>query len=185
MNAGNELTLLLNADYKVIKAIPWYKAITLLYSYHPDGTPKVAVVEEYDRYIKCASAQIKVPAVVALTRFYNIFKYYKLRFSSPALYQRDDYRCSYCGEKFHPQDLTKDHVIPRTKFRKGLVEDQIRETSWENIVAACRPCNVKKGGRTPEEAGMKLLNKPYEPSFATLALSSTKAPEQWKPYIKV
>lgn len=71
------------------------------------------------------------------------------------LYARDQNICQYCGQRFHAQRLTYDHVIPRS--RGGL-------HCWTNVVAACGPCNHFKDARTPEEAGMPLLSVPYEPN---------------------
>ena len=174
--SGNELTLLLNADYTPIKAIRWETAVKLFYS------DKVAIVAEYKRFIRCASHQMRVPAVVALTKYYSIYNFYKVRFTNSSLYARDGYRCSYCGEKFTKADLTKDHVIPRAHFRKGQVKESVRETCWANIVTACRPCNAKKGPRTPDEAGMELLRRPFEPTFVNLTTNVDNIPDEWRPY---
>ncbi len=173
-----ELTLLLNADYTPIKAIRWETAAKLYFS------EKVAIVAEYDRYIKHPTYKMKVPAVVALTKYYNIYDFYKVRFSNSALYARDGYECAYCGQKFHPADLTKDHIIPRAHFKAGRANTNLRETSWGNIITACRPCNLKKGARTPEEANMELRKKPFEPSFVNLTMNSDRIPQEWEPFVK-
>ncbi|WP_144393526.1 HNH endonuclease [Pleionea sediminis] len=80
------------------------------------------------------------------------------------LFARDHNLCMYCGEKFARSQLTRDHIYP-----KGLGG----RDSWENCVSACRSCNNRKGCRTPEQAGMKLLAIPYKPNkFEYLALSN-------------
>lgn len=75
--------------------------------------------------------------------------------SNRILFRRDDYRCLYCGHKFKHQELTREHIIPRSKGGQDR---------WENVVAACKRCNHNKGGRTPEEAGMPLLAIPFVPN---------------------
>lgn len=71
------------------------------------------------------------------------------------LFARDDHRCMYCGFQFDRRELTRDHVVPKV---------QGGPDSWSNVVAACKACNNSKGGRTPEEAGMKLLAVPFAPN---------------------
>lgn len=75
--------------------------------------------------------------------------------SNRLLFRRDDYRCLYCGEQFTHEVLTRDHVTPKVQ---GGVD------RWENVVAACKRCNHNKGGRTPEQAGIKLLAIPFVPN---------------------
>jgi 5-methylcytosine-specific restriction endonuclease McrA len=100
-----------------------------------------------------------------------------VKFSRANIYARDDYTCQYCGKKFPSEDLTFDHVVPvATGGQKR----------WDNIVAACFRCNHKKGGRTPEEAGMKLVRQPTEPHWlpafhVTFRLKSP--PESWRDYL--
>ncbi|MFP5407385.1 MAG: HNH endonuclease [Gammaproteobacteria bacterium] len=77
-------------------------------------------------------------------------------FSRPMLFARDRCVCAYCGGSFHAGDLTAEHVRPQS--RGG-------ETSWTNLVSACRPCNLRKGDRTPEQARMPLLYVPYVPNL--------------------
>lgn len=74
---------------------------------------------------------------------------------NPLLFRRDDYRCLYCGERFPVRELTRDHIQPRC---------QDGADCWTNVVAACRRCNTRKGGRTPEQAGMPLLAIPFTPN---------------------
>jgi 5-methylcytosine-specific restriction endonuclease McrA len=100
-----------------------------------------------------------------------------VKFSRANIYARDDYTCQYCAKKFPSEDLTFDHVVPVA--RGG-------QKRWDNIVAACFRCNHKKGGRTPEEAGMHLIRPPSEPHWlpafhVTFRLKS--APESWRDYL--
>lgn len=73
-----------------------------------------------------------------------------------ALFARDRFLCLYCGLNFHKPQLTRDHVMPVSKGGRDV---------WENVVSACLPCNVRKGGRTPQQAHMPLLAVPYRPSW--------------------
>lgn len=76
--------------------------------------------------------------------------------SNPKLFTRDRHVCAYCGHRFHPEQLTREHIQPVS--RKG-------KDSWMNCITACRACNGRKGNRTPEEAGMSLMYLPYVPSL--------------------
>jgi 5-methylcytosine-specific restriction endonuclease McrA len=85
---------------------------------------------------------------------------------------RDAYTCQYCGEKPGQAALTVDHVIPRS--RGG-------EHAWSNLATACKRCNQRKGNQTPEEAGMQLIRRPFEPSYVALVLlSNPVAAERWE-----
>ncbi len=84
------------------------------------------------------------------------FEAYIIPLSNRALFSRDRFTCLYCGERYHPRDLSRDHVIPRS--RPGGVD------AWENVVTACKPCNHQKDCRTPAEAGMELLALPFAPN---------------------
>lgn len=77
--------------------------------------------------------------------------------SNPTLFRRDGHICLYCGGQFHERDLSRDHVVPLVKGGRDV---------WTNVVAACKHCNSRKGGRTPEEANMPLLAVPFQPNFA-------------------
>lgn len=162
--------LLLNATYEPLKVINWKKAVILVL------LGRVEVIEEYDREIRSVSFSLRLPSVVRL------LKYVKgrpngIRFSRRNVYLRDGYRCQYCGREFPPHELTCDHVIPRS--RGG-------ETDWTNVVTCCKECNHRKGGRTPEEAGMKLLREPKRPHwlpFIHLSLVQGKTPPSWHEYL--
>ena len=77
-----------------------------------------------------------------------------VKFNRRNIYARDSSRCQYCGKKFSTTELSLDHIIPRSQGGR---------TTWENIVCCCVRCNVKKGGRTPEQAHMHLIAKPHKP----------------------
>jgi len=140
-------TLLLTPWMAPHKIISWQRAVTLLY------LGKVEVVEEYDDELRSISVAIKTPAVVRLTKGHASTKQV-VRFSRVNVYTRDGFRCQYCGAKKPMDELNYDHVIPRVHGG---------QTAWENIATSCYGCNDRKGSRTLEEAGMKLLRKPFKP----------------------
>jgi 5-methylcytosine-specific restriction endonuclease McrA len=163
-------TLLLTPWMAPHKIISWERAVVLLV------LGKVDVLEEYDEEVRSRFLALRTPAVVRLKKAGATMKH-AVRFSRVNVYTRDGFRCQYCGEKKEMRDLNYDHVIPRV--RGG-------HTVWENIVTSCYACNDRKGSRTPEEAGMRLLRKPFKPSSlpVTPALRVTRSemPEVWLPY---
>lgn len=107
---------------------------------------------KYD-WITTVNFDIAVPRVIRLL-CYDRIPNRGVKFNRRNLFARDDNHCQYCGKRFPTSELSLDHVIPR---RLG------GEASWDNIVCACMTCNVKKGGRTPGQAGMKLTRRPFKP----------------------
>ena len=115
---------------------------------------KVDVVEHYDDLaVRTTSSSYTLPSVLRIRQFVKGKRYLKPKqsFKRQHIFNRDNHQCQYCGEYFTTKQLTLDHIIPVVKGGNN---------SWENLVSACRCCNQKKGARTPEEAGMPLLNKP-------------------------
>jgi len=99
------------------------------------------------------------------------------KFSRQNIYARDKYKCQYCGQRFSSEELTYDHVIPRSRGGK---------TEWENIVTCCVDCNRRKGGRTPAEAGMKLIRKPVKPTWIPalrITIGFREVPQSWRDYL--
>ncbi len=165
-----EHVLLLNITYEPLRIINWKKAITLLL------LGKVEVLEEYGREIRSVSFTIRLPSVVRLLRMVKRPKS-PVKFSRQNIYARDKYRCQYCGQKFSSEELTYDHVIPRSRGGK---------TEWENIVTCCVDCNRRKGGRTPSEAGMKLIRKPVKPTWVPalrITIGIREVPQSWRDYL--
>jgi len=163
-------TLLLNATFEPLMVISWKKAAVMVI------LEKVEVVEEYDRILRGVTVALRLPAVIRLTRYVRR-KSPLVKFSRQNLYFRDSGRCQYCGTSFEHKELTYDHVIPRSKGG---------QTEWTNVVTCCTSCNLKKGGRTPEEAGMPLMRKPRVPiwiPFLTRSLGFDVTPGPWKDYL--
>jgi 5-methylcytosine-specific restriction endonuclease McrA len=163
-------TLLLSRAYEPLKVISWQRAITLL------TLGKVEVIEHYDGFVRSSTVVIKIPSVV---RLLNVFRRRKMvvKFSRVNIYARDKYRCQYCGERKPASDLTYDHVVPRNQNGK---------TEWLNIVTCCASCNLRKGGRTPEQAGMRLRTRPERPAWLpvmTIHVNPDNAPDAWRDYL--
>lgn len=122
-----------------------------------------------------ARGPIRIPRVLQLID-YDRMPRATVRLSRRNIFLRDAYTCQYCGKRSAASQLNLDHVMPRS--RGG-------PTNWENIVCSCRVCNLEKGGRTPAEAGMKLLRKPARPRWSpVLALAFTPSrPKEWEPFL--
>lgn len=164
-------TLLLNSTYEPLKVISWQRAITLQW------LGKVEVVRTYDKDVRSVTFKVRMPAVVRLLRFVRR-KQAQISFSRRNLFARDNNSCQYCGQGRETTELTYDHVIPRSQGGK---------TDWANIVSCCVDCNRKKGGRTPHQAGMRLLRAPRRPErlpgVITITIGLKSAPDAWRDFL--
>ncbi|RKY23989.1 MAG: HNH endonuclease [Planctomycetota bacterium] len=104
-------------------------------------------------WVSTVSFHIAVPRIIRLL-FYDRLPRSEVKFNRRNIFARDKNRCQYCGKRYRTSELSLDHIIPRSMGGKSV---------WENIVCACTKCNVKKGGRTPHQAGMTLIKKPVKP----------------------
>jgi 5-methylcytosine-specific restriction endonuclease McrA len=169
-----EQALLLNASYEPLKVVHWQKAITLWCQ------GKVEVIAHHEREIRTVSFSFRLPSVIRLLRFVRIKRRFDyVPFSRANIYARDRHTCQYCCKAFPREDLTFDHVVP---VAQGGRKD------WENIVTCCVTCNRRKGGRTPAEAGMRLLKPPRRPDSSparriTIEFGINAAPESWRDYL--
>ena len=162
-------TLLLTPWMMPHKIISWQTAITMSF------LGKVEVLEEYDEDIKSPTFAMKAPAVVRLKRPIGGMKR-GVKFSRINVFARDEFRCQYCGARRPLRELNYDHVVPRVQGGK---------TVWENIVTSCYDCNSRKRGRTPEQAGMRLLRAPVKPKalpMTTIIPREGKHPPVWSDY---
>jgi len=166
----NSAVLVLNRDFVPVHVTSVKRAFTLLYI----GLAK-AVNRQYETFdfeswsaISASKADetlgligraIKVPRVILLVA-YDRIPQRDVRFSRLNIFARDKHRCQYCGERFPTSHLNLDHVIPRSKGGTS---------NWENVICCCVPCNSRKGGRTPAEAGMRLLSTPKKPNWTPFA----------------
>jgi 5-methylcytosine-specific restriction endonuclease McrA len=132
--------------------------------------------QPHDDWIRAVNFVIQVPRVIRLYRFDRIPRR-KVRFSRRNLFARDSFQCQYCSRELPPAQLSVDHVVPRS--RGG-------ETVWDNVVTCCLRCNVKKGGRTPQEAHMKLVRRPYKPRHNPLLAMKIDSPKYrcWQTFVQ-
>ena len=167
MSALGGPVLLLNQDYQALAVCSVEKAVVLLFLHKAE-----IVAAKAGRALRSAHAQHPWPSVIRLKRYIRV-PYRRVMLSRRNVLRRDDHRCQYCGEQ---NGLTLDHVHP--KSRGG-------PDSWENLVAACVPCNNRKGNRTPDEAGMALQRRPYRPSHVMYMRDFVggSLDDTWKPYL--
>ncbi len=144
----NSPVLLLNQNYEPLNVCNVKRAIVLLYQ------GKAEVLENGLGEIRALSCSFPLPSVIRLVYLIKRPRHQR-RLTRQEVFTRDKYTCQYCGRQ--TRELTLDHVIPR--YRGG-------EHVWENVVSACIPCNRRKAGRTPSEAGMRLIRAPFRPPVA-------------------
>lgn len=164
--------LVLNADFRPLSYYPlslwpWQEVVKAVF------LERVDVVAQYDQKVHSPSFEMRLPSVIALREFVKQDR--PPAFTRFNVFLRDGFKCVYCGS---PDDLTFDHVIPRSKGGR---------TSWQNIVTACSPCNLRKGGRMPREAGM-VIPPPDRPNSYHLQEMGRRFPpnhlhETWLDYL--
>jgi 5-methylcytosine-specific restriction endonuclease McrA len=165
--------LVLNADYRPLSYYPlslwpWQEAIKAVW------LDRVDIVAEYDAHVASPSTRIRIPSVVVLIDYVKPRK--RVAFTRFNLFLRDEFSCQYCGCR---GDLTFDHVVPRAAG--GI-------TSWENVVAACSPCNLRKGSKSLSRCGMSLRKVPRQPTAGELNNIGRKFPpnmlhDSWMDYL--
>jgi 5-methylcytosine-specific restriction endonuclease McrA len=136
---------------------------------------KIAFEEPHDDWIHSINFALLVPRIIRLLS-YDRIPQQTVRFNRRNIFARDHNKCQYCGHSFPTSELSLDHVVP--KSRGG-------QTCWENIVCCCVACNVKKGGRTPTEAHMRLTKPPIKPKKSPLLAMKLGNPkyESWKTFL--
>lgn len=158
--------LVLNASYEPLTVVSLRRAVVLLVR------NKAELVHAREQTWRSERLELPVPAVIRLRRYVRVPYRRRVALSRRAVFARDRNRCQYCGAE--AENL--DHVIPRS--RGG-------EHTWENVVAACRPCNARKGDRTPDEAAMGLTASPDAPRQSAWILVGLGAPPHpsWDAYL--
>lgn len=180
----NSAVLVLNRYYQPVHVTSVKRAFSLLYQ----GVAK-AIDQQYRLYefadwaalsatndcITTINRTIRVPRVLVLSAYDHLPRG-RVRFSRLNIYARDADTCQYCGKNLPRSELNLDHVMPRTQGGK---------TTWENVVCSCVPCNLKKGGCTPEQADMRLLKKPVRPRWTPLFRGASRKVtyQEWLPFL--
>ncbi len=144
--------LVLNADFRPLSYFPlsiwsWQDAVKAVF------LDRVSVVSEYERKIHSPSFEMRLPSVIALKEYVPAAR--RPAFTRFNVFLRDHFNCQYCGDDFATNELTFDHVIPKSRGGR---------TAWNNVVTACSPCNLLKGNRLLRESGMFLQRAPIEPT---------------------
>ena len=161
--------LVLNATYEPLSIISVQRAVVLLLK------EKAELVEATAERLHASRTSFPVPVVIRLVYFVRVPHPVVLAPTRRSVVVRDNFTCQYCGDTPGRGLLTLDHIVPRSKGG---------QTSWENVVAACRACNMRKGDRTPEQVGMALRKKPGRPHYVAFLLLSEAGPKDvWKKYV--
>ena len=167
-NRQVQRVLVLNATYEPLSVISVQRAVVLLLK------EKAELVEATAERLHAARMSLPVPLVIRLVCYVRIPHPIMLAPTRRSVALRDNFTCQYCGDTPGRSLLTMDHVLPRS--RGG-------QTTWENVVTACRACNMRKGGRTPEEARMALRRQPRRPHYVAFLLLSESGPvDVWSKY---
>ena len=130
-----------------------------------------------EAYVQTVRMRIRVPKVLLL-RHYDQLPVQEIKFTRENLFERDNYRCQYCGDTFEADQLNMDHVIPR---------DRGGRTSWENIVTSCIKCNSRKANRLPHQANMHLIRKPEKPKWRPFvsSLLDQSYDSEWEHFVNL
>jgi 5-methylcytosine-specific restriction endonuclease McrA len=158
--------LVLNQDYSALGICSVPKAFLLVY------LNKAELVAKSQGFVlRTVDDEYPSPTVIRLHRYIHL-PYKGVMLNRQNIFKRDGNRCQYCGKY---DDLTLDHVLPKSRGGK---------TNWDNLITACKRCNSQKGDLTPEEAGMKLYQKPFKPSFLVFLRDfSGSVEETWMPFL--
>lgn len=165
--------LVLNADFRPLSYYPlslwsWQDAIKAVF------LDRVNIVSNYERVVRSPTFEMPLPSVVSLKTYIKPAR--QPAFTRFNVFLRDRFTCQYCGGR---DDLTFDHVVPRSKGGT---------TTWENVVAACSPCNLRKGDKLCREVDMFPAMKPYQPTISDLHSNGRAFPpnylhESWMDYL--
>lgn len=180
----NTKVLVLNRSYLPVHITSVRRALSLLYQdaaravdvqYRTFDFESWADLAAEEEAVGLIDRAIRVPRVILLLAYDRVPRRH-VRFSRYNIYARDQNRCQYCGRQFSRAELNLDHVVPRSQGGTSM---------WENVVCSCHRCNRVKGGRTPLEAGMKLIRQPYRPQWTPFMLEafSLRRHKEWLPFL--
>lgn len=160
--------LVLNQDFRALTICSAQRAFLLVYLNKAE-----LISKDKMRTLRTVSSSFAMPSIIRLHGYVQM-PYKGVMLSRQNIFKRDGHKCQYCGSN---QDLTLDHVLP--KSRNG-------QSTWDNLVTACKTCNSKKGDRLPDEANMPLPRKPFKPSFIMFLRDfSEQIDEDWMTYLGV
>lgn len=131
-------------------------------------------VRDYDLSIRTAKAEIRVPNIVICTN-YNRIPDITPKLSKKNVMLRDNYVCQFSGVQYTPNELNIDHIVPRSRGGKN---------TWENLVTCHKNINTRKGDRTPDEAGLKLIRQPKKPTMSSLFFADKMKDPKWQMFLK-
>src|SRR3990172_1308323 len=164
----NSSVLVLNHSYLPIHVTSVRRAFSLIYQEAARAIDEAYRTFDFEQWrglsplvgesLGTPRGPIRVPRVIALLHFDRVPMRH-VRYSRVNVFARDKFTCQYCGARPHRSELNLDHVIPRSMGGR---------TSWENVVCSCIDCNRRKGGRTPEQARLRLLRRPAKPSWTPM-----------------
>ncbi len=145
-------SLVLNADYRPLSYFPlslwcWQDSVKAVF------LDRVNILCEYDRVVRSPSFEMRLPSVIALKEYVPVER--RPAFTRFNVFLRDRFQCQYCGHGLPAEQLTFDHVQPRSRGGR---------TTWENVVTACQCCNLRKSNRTPRESGMHPARRAAQPT---------------------
>lgn len=188
MTVLHKPVLVLNRNWQAVRCATVARALVMLWN----EAAKVVDPTDYSLYtwadwsslrpkdgepvIRTHKLRLRVPEVITLNN-YDKLPSAVVTFSRRNIFKRDHYTCMYCGVQPGPENLTIDHVIPRSS------PDGLGKSTWENCVLACVPCNKKKGSRTLVEAGMKLRKKPAKPQWKPIYATHGIRVSSWEKFI--
>jgi len=168
--------LVLNADFRPLSYYPlslwsWQEALKAVF------LDRVNIISEYDRVVHSPSREVRLPSVISLKEYVQATR--RPAFTRFNVFLRDRFTCQYCGEVSAAEDLTFDHVVPRSRGGR---------TTWENVVAACAACNLRKGNQLPHICGMVPRLRPVQPSAHQLHENGRRFPpnflhESWRDFL--
>jgi 5-methylcytosine-specific restriction endonuclease McrA len=184
MSVLNTKVLVLNRSYLPVHITVVRRALSLLYQgiaravdeqYRTFDFESWADLAAHEDRIGLVDRAIRTPRVILLQGYDRVPRRY-VRFSRFNIYARDQNRCQYCGRQFSRSELNLDHVVPRS--RGGT-------STWENVVCSCHRCNRMKGGRTPAEAGIRLIRQPRRPQWTPFMTEtfSLRRYKEWMPFL--
>lgn len=169
-------SLVLNADFRPLSYFPlsvwpWHETVKAVF------LDRVNIVSEYDRVVRSPTFEMRLPSVIALKDYVASSRH--PAFTRFNVFLRDRFTCQYCGRPFPTQELTFDHVTPRSKGG---------HTTWHNVVTACGTCNLLKGNYFPHQCGMHPMTKPFQPTSFQLQENGRAFPpnylhQSWRDFL--